>query len=235
MTEPLVSVAMPCYNEEKYIRESIESVLNQTYRNVEIVVVDDGSTDGSADIIREYPVRLRQQENLGGVEATNNAVASTTGEFVMPMSTDDILDSHYLEKTVPILADSDPKVSTVYTWIQAFGDEHWLHRCPRFDFDLLKHNYNYINGVLRRSAWDAMGGMRPIPIEGRPRGCGLEDWDLNLRLAKAGWDFILVPEPLYFLRVHAGSNSVQMAVRNPERQAAVRRLNPTIFPVEGNI
>lgn len=96
---PLVSVIIPCWNRETYVGNAIESVLGQSYRNIEIVVVDDGSTDESARVVAQrYPsVKLLQQQNLGVSAARNTGLRNSTGEFVIFLDSDDWLSNDVVE------------------------------------------------------------------------------------------------------------------------------------------
>jgi glycosyltransferase involved in cell wall biosynthesis len=95
MTTPLVSVVIPCFNAERYVGETLESVLAQTWPNIEIIVVDDGSTDGSVEAARRYEksgVRLIEQGNAGAGAARNRAYAAAQGEFIQFLDADDLID-----------------------------------------------------------------------------------------------------------------------------------------------
>jgi glycosyltransferase involved in cell wall biosynthesis len=90
---PLVSIVMPCFNNEAYVAEAIDSALGQTYDNIEVIVIDDGSTDGSLDIIRSYGDRItwRTGPNEGACAARNKGLALARGEFIKFLDADDIL------------------------------------------------------------------------------------------------------------------------------------------------
>src|SRR3712207_3515162 len=96
---PLVSVIIPCYNQAHYLGETIESVLNQTHQNLEIVVVDDGSTDNTAEVASSYPqVKLLQQENQGRpAVGRNNGFRASSGEYIVFLDSDDRLVPDALE------------------------------------------------------------------------------------------------------------------------------------------
>ena len=79
----LVSVVIPCYNQALFLPEAIETVLQQTYQEFEVIVVDDGSTDSTAEIARAYPIRYIYQENQGLPAARNTGIRATRGEFVV--------------------------------------------------------------------------------------------------------------------------------------------------------
>ena len=106
------SVVVPIYNAEKYIRRCIESIIHQTYENWELILVDDGSTDGSGAICKEYAdkdsrIVLLQQENLGQVVARKNGLAKASGEFTALVDADDWVDEDYIERLVEIQSNAD--------------------------------------------------------------------------------------------------------------------------------
>lgn len=103
-SQPLVSVIIASYNHEKYIEASIASVAAQTYRNVELLVVDDGSSDGSVELLRglqaKYGFDLRVQQNQGLSRTLNEAIARARGNLIVPFGSDDIMLPQRLEKQV---------------------------------------------------------------------------------------------------------------------------------------
>ena len=99
----MVSVIIPLYNKAEFIAECIESVLGQTYWGFEIVVVNDGSTDGSELIAAKYPVTVLNLSNRGVSGARNAGVLNSSGEFLLPLDADDKLHPEYLSKTVPLM------------------------------------------------------------------------------------------------------------------------------------
>ena len=107
MTEPLVSVIIPCYNQGKYLAEAIESALNQTYPHVEVIVVNDGSTDNTAEVAARYAGRITyvEQENGGPSAARNAAIGVATGSLIAHLDSDDRWSPQKLERQVPMFAD----------------------------------------------------------------------------------------------------------------------------------
>ena len=113
-TQPLVSIIIPCYNAREWVDEAIESCLDQTYPNVEIVVVDDGSTDGSLEVIRRYLPRIRLETgpNGGGNSARNRGFALSTGEYIQYLDADDYLEADKIARQVRFLEET--KADAVY-------------------------------------------------------------------------------------------------------------------------
>ena len=111
--EPLVSIITPCFNAEKYIRQTIESVLNQTYKNFEMIIVDDISTDKSVEIIREYSKKddriklIVAKEKIGASGARNVALREMQGQYAAFLDSDDIWLPTKLEKQVKFMQDNN--------------------------------------------------------------------------------------------------------------------------------
>ena len=121
MGKPLVSIIMPCYNGEAFLAEAVGSVLAQTFRDFELIVVDDGSTDGSADILARYvdPVRVIRQTNRGVSAARNVGIAAARGDFIAFLDADDTWESEFLDEMVKGMA--DPRTAIAYCGWQNVG------------------------------------------------------------------------------------------------------------------
>ena len=104
MSSPIISICIPVYNAEKYVAETLESAINQTYKNIEIIIVDDGSVDKSWEIIERYRnkyphiIKAFKQENKGGCAARNKAFLESRGDFIQWLDADDVLESTKIEK-----------------------------------------------------------------------------------------------------------------------------------------
>lgn len=110
MKNNLVSIVIPVYNVEKYLAEALGSAVNQTYQNTEIICVNDGSTDNSAEILKEYAkqdtrIKIITQENQGLSAARNTGLSSANGEYIYFLDSDDILKPDLIEKTVTLFSD----------------------------------------------------------------------------------------------------------------------------------
>ena len=118
---PLVSILIPLYNSEKYISETIESCLNQTYKNVEIIIVDDGSTDNSLKIAKTFETKYNNifvftQKNKGAPAARNKAFEYSKGEYIQYLDADDLLSKNKIEKQLKILKKNDINIIISGKW-----------------------------------------------------------------------------------------------------------------------
>lgn len=129
MTDTLVSIITPCYNGEKYISQTIRSVLAQSYENWEMIIVDDGSTDGSADIIHSFAqtdsrIRFIRQENAGSAAARNTAIRAAEGRYLALLDADDLWEPEFLEQQLAFMAQKNALcVCCAYRCIDEAGAE----------------------------------------------------------------------------------------------------------------
>lgn len=121
MSSNLVSIIIPVYNAERYLRQTIDSVLGQTYQDIEVVAVDDGSGDGSVEILRDYgeSVNWFSQQNLGAAAARNAGVAASSGSYIAYLDADDYWHANKLELQLAWLR-SEPDLGYVFTLLQQF-------------------------------------------------------------------------------------------------------------------
>jgi len=239
---PLVSVIIPAYNAEKFIEKTLESVVTQTYFNLEIFVIDDGSSDSTPEIVRAIAqkdprVYLLQQTNAGVAAARNLGIQHAQGEFVAPIDADDVWAPSTIEKLVGKSQSSVALPNVVYAWsididetdqpIGGFnaavvrGDVYKILIC---------HNFlgNASATLIRKSCLDDIGGYDTQLRVKNAQGC--EDWDLYLRLAESS-KFDVVPEFLVaYRKVPSGMSSDfrQMARSQQLMLENVRRKHPEI-------
>lgn len=125
MTKPIISVVMPVYNGEKYLREAIDSILNQTYNNFEFIILNDGSTDKTEEIILSYDdtriVYVKNEENLQIVKTLNKGVSLAKGKYIARMDADDVSQPDRFKKQIQFM-EHNPDVGVCGTWVKTFGD-----------------------------------------------------------------------------------------------------------------
>ncbi|MBN1456796.1 MAG: glycosyltransferase [Sedimentisphaerales bacterium] len=205
---PKVSICIPTYNREVFLNKTIESIIAQTYKDYEIVVVDDGSTDGTAEMIKKkgYPVRYFWQENSGDAAARNKLIEVARGQYISFLDSDDLLPPDAVEKMVDALPDNNENVIVYgpYIAIDQFGNE-----TPRKEKKLYSGyiTKNLFENILVHSC----GSMFPTRVLRRARGFDTSlrvcsDYDLWLRLSLE-CRFIAVMSPLFKRRRHMGNLS----------------------------
>jgi glycosyltransferase involved in cell wall biosynthesis len=201
----LVSVVIPAYCSGRYIARSLTSVLAQTYNNIEVLVVDDGSTDETAEIVREFAkidsrVILLSQPNQGVAAARNLAIRNAKGEFIAPLDADDVWLPENLEKQVASLVLAGESCGVAYSWsLDIDENDQPLESFHAYKIEgdvyvtLLCHNFlgNASCTLIRKSCLDDVGLYTTTFKETGFQGC--EDWDLYLRIA-AKYTFVAVPE-----------------------------------------
>ena len=130
MANPLVSVCIPCFNSAQYIAETLESVLRQTWNPIEIIVVNDGSSDGSDKVLTDFQrrgIRIENQPNLGQCAAANKALELSSGEYVKFLDADDLLSATFIELQVSRLQGRDDAVASA-EWGRFYKDDLSTYR-----------------------------------------------------------------------------------------------------------
>lgn len=221
----LVSVITPFYNRGDTIRETVESVLNQTFQNFEYIIVDDGSTDqeskGVFDAISHPKIRKIRQKNRGVAEARNTGIGKARGKYILCLDSDDTICTTYLEKALVIL-ESNPEYDMVYSHIKTFGLENKIYPEPNFDpKQLYKGNIMTTATVFRREAWEKTGGYKPK--------IGYEDWELWINMVERGSCGRLLPEPIFNYRVAGESRYTGDLRKDKENSRIIRKLHPRYF------
>ncbi|MGE0815647.1 MAG: glycosyltransferase family 2 protein [Vicinamibacterales bacterium] len=244
MSVPRVSVVIAAYNADQFIEATCRSAMRQTFQAMEIVVVDDGSTDDTARIVQalsaEDPrIRLLRQPNQGVAAARNLAIAESSGEYVAPLDADDLWDPTKIERQVAALDAAAPDAAMAYcwwAWIDVAG--RVLDRSPRWQVEgrvldrLVEVNFTGSASVplFRRDALEAAGGYDPVL---RDNGCqGCEDWDVALRVA-AAHPVVVVPATLVAYRRRDDSMSSACDTMWRSRLAVMKGLaerTPSITP-----
>ena len=241
-SKPLVSVIVPSYNASRYIRETLESALGQTYSGFEVIVVDDGSTDETLAIVADYSkrdsrIRLVSQPNAGVGAARNRGIAEASGEFIAPLDADDIWYPEKLAKQVESLERHGKEWGLGYCWSKSINERgdavlplaHWPIRGNAF-YGLIYRNIvgNASVPLFRTSAVREIGGYRTRSEQGGAQGC--EDWDLSVRVA-AKYLLDEVPEYLVGYRQIASTMSsdvVRMAKSYDFVMSELKRSYPQI-------
>lgn len=204
--EKLVSIITPCYNSSKTVRETIDSVLAQTYKNIELILVDDGSRDDTREVLKPYLeqysfIRYFYQNNQGQSVARNKGVELAKGFYLLFLDSDDLIAPTYISKCVSVL-DNQPDVKLVHSNGFYFGaiTGDWIF--PKYTFrNFLIGNMIHILALVRKQDFEDAGGF-DVSIS------FYEDWDLWIKILKKGGEYVLIDEQLFFYRKREDQTSL---------------------------
>lgn len=184
-SQPLVSIITPSFNQAQFLRRTMESVLSQDYRNLEYILIDGGSTDGSLDILRDYAGRLAFWESIpdqGQTDAINKGFAKASGKYLAWLNSDDVYQPGAITEAVEYL-ESNPEVGMVYgdcTFIDADDNPIGIFPAAQTDYRRLRRGYVHIPqqaSFFRTDLWREVGPLDPSFYFAM-------DYDLWVRLAK---------------------------------------------------
>jgi GT2 family glycosyltransferase len=223
---PTISVVVPAYNAERTILETISSVLQQTYTDFELIVIDDGSTDQTIKLLETiFDPRLKvfSYSNGGLPVARNRGIARASGDYIAFLDADDLWTSDKLEFQLAALQ-GHPEAGLAYSWtcnMSQAGDAFYPGHCATYSGNVYKHLLlgNFLasgsNCLVRREAIATAGEFDPALKS-------YEDWDYWLRLA-ARWSFVVVPKYQVLYRQSAGAMSSKIDVMAQYSQIVIER------------
>jgi glycosyltransferase involved in cell wall biosynthesis len=200
-----VSIILPCYNQEKYIAECLDSVLAQSFRDYEVIVVNDGSTDKSAEIVHTYMqgdsrITLIEQSNQGVVSARNNALQIAKGEYIYPLDGDDKISPICLEKLYQ--AAQEGKGDVIFSQVQFLGDKECMFHLPEPNkMNMFQGNCVVCSALYRKSDALRYGGYDPN------MEAGYEDWEFWWNFLDENKKFYRLDAVLFYYRLSKGSRS----------------------------
>ena len=216
----LVSICIPTYNSEKYIKECLESVVNQSYKNIEIIISDNNSTDNTLEVIKNLKISNlkihKNQTNIGMVENFNTAASMATGKYVKLLASDDLIDKFSIEKLITpfkiyknlVLSSSAKKIinsksETIFHNISNLKTGKYDGK--RIIQKILYSGRNPVGepsaALIKREIIDKVGGFKSI----YPMTLDIDFWMTILKLG----DLFYINEPLASFRIQNDSYSVQ--------------------------
>ena len=203
---PLVSVVIPYYNRANTIDDTISSLRKQTFKDFEVIIIDDGSPEKKSVSklknlnLKGLDARIVSQANQGVATARNNGIALSSGEYVICLDSDDLLAPTYIEKAVYVL-ETQPDISIVSTHMLIFGSVNDSYKNAEYSpLELYSDNMVITAAMFRRSAWAATKGYKS--------NIGYEDWEFWLNLSERGFWGRLMPEELFLYRTSLQSRFI---------------------------
>ena len=201
---PLISVIVPCYNQAQYLDECLQSVLDQTYRNWECIIVNDGSPDHTEEIAKKWTekdtrFKYLYKENGGLSSARNAGIEMAKGEWILPLDADDKIGNQYLE-----LAEKEfgKDYTVIYCEAELFGNETGKWHLPEFSLEnLAKKNCIFCSAFYKKEDWKKVNGYDVNMIY------GLEDYEFWISLLKNEKKNTVkkLPQTLFYYRVKENS------------------------------
>ncbi|MEG5196903.1 MULTISPECIES: glycosyltransferase [unclassified Microcoleus] len=233
--QPLISVIIPCYNQSHFLQQAIDSVIYQSYKNWEILVVNDGSLDTTSTVAKnaiaanpQYQIRLIEQANQGILRARNTGIAAANGEYIMPLDGDDILTPNALICLLEICLKS--KVPCiVFGSYQLFGNEHGT--VASYDLyspeNIKQFNMICASSLYHKSVWNLVNGYKAEMKE------GYEDWEFWVNCHKHNIHFFGTREIIInYRRVHGSSRNEKAQQYHQKLVAQVVYYNKEIYDLE---
>ncbi|WP_282073730.1 glycosyltransferase family 2 protein [Polaribacter atrinae] len=220
LNSPKVSIVIPCYNYKDYIEETVSSILNQNFKDFEVIIVDDGSNSETKDVLRKInnsKVTILEQENSGASNARNNGVKKALGQYILTLDSDDTFHFTFLEKAVAIL-DNDKAVTAVSSHCNIFIEKDTIidTHTPKggglenFLFD----NNSTSFALIRKSFWEKIGGYDEKMTN------GFEDWEFWISFTRNGGYIHMIPELLFNYRYKKKSLNVDSKENHREANLA---------------
>ena len=222
--KPLVSVIVPVYNAAPFLQEALDSILASTYRPIEVIMMDDGSTDNSLSVGKAYcqlhpECHIFTQKNAGASAARNSSIRHSHGTYILPVDADNKIDPLYISEAVEVL-ETNPNVKIVSCRAEFFGERTGEWKFPPFSKRLLARK-NMIDtcAMYRRTDWDKTSGYMEV--------CGArEDWDMWLSLLESGGEFYRLPNIRLYYRVQKTSKRVKDRALKSELVKQINRRHP---------
>lgn len=199
----LVSVIIPCYNQGEFLEDCLTSVYASSYREIEVIVVNDGSIDNTHLIIRElqntFSFHLIEQENQGLAQTRNIGILSSKGKYILPLDADDKIGVTYIENAVKKI-ESQKNIGIVYSKALLFGEKQGEWKLPTFSFEqILTQNLIFNCALFRMEDYNKTSGYNINMKE------GWEDWDFWLSLIELGLDVECLDEIGFYYRIRTNS------------------------------
>lgn len=203
-----VSIIMPCFNDGKYIKTAIESVKKQTYENIELVVIDDGSDDEETirtlkEVSQDKDIVCLHTQHLRPAGARNYGIEHSTGKYILPLDADDTIDAVYVEKAVNVIS-ANENIGAVYCFADLFGKQKGRWELPEYSFrNMLIDNVVFVTALFRKEDWESVGGFNT------EMDTGMEDYAFWISILALGKEIYQIPEILFHYRIKKESRTTR--------------------------
>lgn len=224
---PLVSVIVPVYNMDAYLKETLDSILSSDYSNFEVIIMDDGSTDNSLKIAQDYAshdsrVKVYSQPNAGACAARNHAISLAQGEYILPVDSDNTITQQFISNAVKTIS-SDSDIKVVCPRADFFGERTGEWILPKFSLKTIaRKNIMDTCAMYRKTDWERVGGYCEEII-------AREDWEFWISILKNGGRVVKLPNIHLHYRIR--KNSKRVSDRNLKKHVVdtLNRRHPEFF------
>jgi len=195
----LISVIIPCYNDAQYIEQAVQSALNQTYSNIEVIIVDDGSNAETKVVLKRLESKITKlitQENQGQSKARNVGIREAKGDYILTLDSDDFFENTFCEKAIELfLNKSETKIVSCHTKLLFEDGSSIIYETLGGNIEsFLCKNHALGSSMFKKEDWSVCGGYDETMKQ------GYEDWEFYIRLLENGGNAAIIPEPLYNYR-----------------------------------
>lgn len=211
---PLVTVVIPCFNQGEFLKDAVNSILSQTFTDWECIIVNDGSTDATAEIARSFSdtnekIRFLSQSNSGLSAARNQGIFNARGQYIVPLDADDYLSENFLEFAFNEIIKSK-SIKFVFGILKNFGLTNvWGSKDVKFDFSVqLLCNQLHYAGMYRRADALSIGG------DDEKMKLGYEDWEFYIRLLGCDCEVIQLQNIILYYRTKENSMYTMISSSN---------------------
>ncbi|WP_178989001.1 glycosyltransferase family 2 protein [Winogradskyella schleiferi] len=208
---PIISIVVTCYNQAPFIDEALNSVLEQTYQNWECIIVNDGSTDHTEEVILKWlkkDIRFQYiaSVNKGVSNARNIGIEKALGTYILPLDGDDIFGTRYVELGISEF-NKHPDLKVVYCKAKKFGTETGYWVLPVFSMEKLRYvNMIFCSAIFKKEDWNAICGYDTNMTH------GLEDWEFWIALLKNGGEVKQLDYVGFFYRIKERSRQADLSI-----------------------
>lgn len=214
---PLVSVVIPCYNDGQYLDDSVGSILNQSFGDYEILIVNDGSTDAATlqklSSFNHPKIKVLHKENGHLSSARNYGIKNAAGEIIVTLDADDMFEKKFIKKGVEQLQ-NDENTGAVTCYLRSFGLRKFKWKPLGGDvINFLYRQESCASAMFRKSCWQKIGGYD------EQMKTGYEDWEFWIRLTAAGWKVAVLND--YWLNYRITDKSMLLTQSEPNREKII--------------
>jgi glycosyltransferase involved in cell wall biosynthesis len=220
---PLVSIIIPIYNYGIQFEKTLQSAFDSTYKNIEVVIVNDGSTDEYVKLklesIKDHPnIKIIYQENQGPSSARNNGIKNSNGDLILPLDADDMIQPEYIQSCVNILK-NNKNISPVYCDTHHIGETQGVESRPEWSIERLNNGPFIVNcSMFHRKAFEDCNGYDEELK-------GWEDYDLWIRMGLKGYSGKRIPKPLFIYFHHESDGTVSTEANSNQQELYNKIMN----------